>query len=150
MAVDADRWPRDLRVFAGLCILWSAVLMMRATFDLSAGGVPLEDVIFGVKFYANEARVTMALQAIIIAAFAIGILRHQRWGLILALLYMAQVVAGHVIFITSNLGVESQRVHVKVAATEAPVVLLIALYVWYRSRPLLRQASADARETTAF
>lgn len=142
MAVDADRWPRDLRIFASLCILWSAVLMMRATFNLSAGGVPLEDVIFGVKFYANEARVTMALQAIIIAAFAIGILRRQRWGLILALLYTAQVVAGHAIFITSNLGVESQRVHVKVAATEAPVVLLIALYVWYRSRPLLRQASA--------
>jgi len=48
-----------------------------------------------VKFYADQARVTMALQAIIIAAFGIGILMHQRWGLILALLYMAQVVAGH-------------------------------------------------------
>ena len=132
-----DRWPRDLQIFASICILWSAVLMTRSIFNLSAGGVPLEDVIFGVKFYADQARLTMALQAIIIAAFGIGILQRQRWGAILALLYMAQVVAGHVIFITSNLGVESQRVHVKIASAESPVVLLIAIYVWYRSRPLL-------------
>jgi uncharacterized membrane protein (UPF0136 family) len=110
--------------------------MMRAIFTLSAGApaTPLEDVIFGVKFYGDEARVTMALQAIVIFAFGIGILMRQRWGAILALLYMAQVVAGHVIFIASNLGVESQRVHVKLATYESPAVLLIALYVWYRSR----------------
>ncbi len=83
----------------------------------------------------------MALQAIIIAAFGIGIVTRQRWGPVLALLYMAQVVAGHVIFIMSNLGVDAQRVHVKIAAIESPVVLLIALYVWYRARPLLRQPS---------
>ena len=139
---SADRWPRDLRIFAGICILWSAVLMTRSIFNLSAGGAPLEDVIFGVKFYADQARVTMALQAIIIAAFGIGILMHQRWGLILALLYMAQVVAGHVIFIASNLGVDSQRIHVKIASIESPVVLLIALYIWYRARPLLRLPTA--------
>jgi hypothetical protein len=137
MADDADRLPRDFGIFAGLCILWSAVLLARSIFNLTAGGVPLEDVIFGVKFHGDEARVTMALQAIIIATFGVGILLRQRWGAILALLYMAQVVAGHVIFITSNLGVESQRVHVKIASAESPVVLLIAIYVWYRSRPLL-------------
>jgi hypothetical protein len=101
-------------------------------------GVQIEDVIFGVKFYGNEARVTMALQAIIIGSFGIGILMRQRWGVILALLYMAQVVAGHVIFITSNLGVESQRPHVKIAAAESPVILFIALYVLYRAVPILR------------
>jgi hypothetical protein len=132
-----DRWPRDLRIFAMLCVVWSAVLLMRSIFNLSAGGVPLEDVVFGVKFYSGEARVTMALQAVIIAAFGIGLLSRRRWGAVLALLYMAQVVAGHVIFITSNLGVESQRVHVKVAAAESPIVLLIALYMLYRARPLL-------------
>lgn len=143
MADDADGLPRDFRIFAGLCIVWSAVLLARSIFNLAAGGVPLEDVIFGVKFHGDEARVTMALQAIIIAAFGIGILLRQRWGAILALLYMAQVVAGHVIFITSNLGVESQRVHVKIASAESPVVLLIAIYVWYRSRPLLRTKSGE-------
>jgi hypothetical protein len=51
---------------------------------------------------------------------------------------MAQVIIGHVIFIASNLGVDSQRIHVKIASIESPVVLLIALYVWYGSRPLLK------------
>jgi hypothetical protein len=141
MARESDNWPLDFRIFAGLCILWAAVLLMRSIFNLSAGGAPLEDVIFGVKFYANHARLTMALQAITIAAFGLGILMRQRWALILALAYMAQVVVGHVIFITSNLGVESQRTHVKIASAEAPVILLIALYVVFRSRPLLRQPS---------
>ena len=141
MAGDGDRWPRDFRIFAGLCILWSLVLFARSIFNLSGGGAQIEDVIFGVKFHGDEARVTMALQAIIIAAFGIGIVTRQRWGPVLALLYMAQVVAGHVIFIMSNLGVDAQRVHVKIAAIESPVVLLIALYVWYRARPLLRQPS---------
>jgi len=139
MAGEINRWPRDFQIFAGVCILWSAVLIARALFNLSAGGAPIEDVIFGVKFHGDEARVTMALQAIIIASFGIGILMRRRWGTILALLYMAQVIIGHVIFITSNLGVDSQRIHVKIASIESPVVLLIALYVWYRANPILRQ-----------
>lgn len=138
----SSRWPRDFRIFAGLCIAWSAFLFARAIFNLSAGGVPLEDVIFGVKFHGNEARLTMALQAIVIAVFGIGILTRQRWGSILAILYMAEVIAGHAIFITSNWSVESQRIHVKIASAESPIVLLIALYVWYRSRALLRQSTA--------
>ena len=143
MARDSEPFTRDFRIFAGLCIVWSVVLFARAVFNLSAGGVPLEDVIFGVKFYGNEARLTMALQAIVIAAFGTGIVMRQRWGSILAILYMAEVIAGHVIFIVSNLGVESQRIHVKIASAEAPVVLLIALYVWYRSRPSLRPMSSQ-------
>src|ERR1700691_4085073 len=103
MADAADRWPGDFRIFAGLCILWSAVLMARSILNLSAGGAPLEDVIFGVKFYGNEARVTMALQAIVIAAFGIGILMRQRWGAIVALFSMAQVLTGHPIFISATL-----------------------------------------------
>ena len=134
MAGERDRWPLDFRIFAGLCVFWSIVLLARSILNLTAGGVPIEDVIFGVKFHGGEARVTMALQAIVIGSFGIGILARERWGAILALLYMAQVVAGHVIFITSNLSVESQRVHVKLATYESPVVLLISLYVWYRSR----------------
>jgi hypothetical protein len=141
--VSADGWPRDLQAFAMASLFWGGFLLVRAIFALRAGApaVPFEDVFLGVKFYADQARLTMALQAIIFAAFAIGILLHQRWGLILALLYMAQVIIAHVIFIASNLGVESQRIHVKIASIESPVVLLIALYVWYRARPLLRQVS---------
>ena len=137
-----DRSPLDFRIFAVLCFLWSMFLFARAIFNLSAGGVPIEDVIFGIKFHGDEARLTMALQAVIIASFGIGILMRQRWGAVLAMLYMAQVIAGHVIFITSNWSVESQRIHVKIASAESPVVLLIAIYVWYRSRQLLRPPSA--------
>jgi hypothetical protein len=137
--VSADGWPRDLQAFAMATLFWGGFLLVRAIFALRAGApaVPFEDVLFGVKFYADQARVTMALQAIVFIAFAIGILMHHRWGLILALLYMAQVIAGHVIFIVSNVGVESQRIHIKIAAIESPIVLLIALYVWYRARPLI-------------
>ena len=135
MSGASDRPPLDFRIFAVLCILWSLFLFARAIFNLSAGGVPIEDVIFGIKFHGNEARLTMALQAIVIASFGIGILMRQRWGAILAMLYMAQVIAGHVIFITSNWSVESQHIHVKIASAESPVVLLIAIYVWYRARP---------------
>jgi hypothetical protein len=141
--VSADGWPRDLQAFAMASLLWGGFLLVRAIFALRAGAtaVPFEDVFLGVKFYGDHARVTMALQAIIFVTFAIGILMHKRWGLILALLYMAQVVIGHVIFIVSNLGVESQRIHVKIASIESPVVLLIALYIWYRARPLLNGTS---------
>ena len=142
MPGESDRYPRDFRIFAGLCIFWSLFLLVRAIFNLSAGGAQLEDVIFGVKFHAGEARLTMALQAIVIATFGIGILMRQRWGSILAILYMAQVIAGHVIFIASNWSVESQAIHVKIASAEAPVVLLIALYVWYRSASVLRRSPA--------
>ena len=142
--VSADGWPRDLQAFAMASLLWGAFIVVRAVFALRAGSpaVPFEDVILGVKFYGDHARLTMALQAIVFTAFSIGILMHHRWALILALLYMAQVIIGHAIFIASNLGVDSQRIHVKIASVESPVVLLIALYVWYRSRPLLRQPSS--------
>jgi hypothetical protein len=138
--VSADGWPRDLQGFAMASLFWGGFILVRAIFALRAGApaIPFEDVFLGVKFYADQARVTMALQAVVFISFAIGILLHHRWGLVLALLYLAQVIAGHVIFIASNLGVESQRIHVKIAAVEGPVVLLIALYVAYRAVPLLR------------
>jgi len=140
--VSADGWPRDLQAFAMATLFWGGFLLVRAIFALRAGApaVPFEDVFLGVKFYADHARVTMTLQAVIFIAFAVGILMYHRWGLVLALLYMAQVIAGHVIFILSNLGVDSQRIHVKIASIESPVVLLIALYVWYRARPLFRRS----------
>ena len=137
MPPEGNSFSLDFRIFAGLCVAWSLVLFVRAIFDLSGGGMPIEDVLFGIKFHGDQARLTMALQAIVIGAFGIGILMRRRWGLILALLYMAQVVIGHVIFITSNWNVDAQRIHVKIASAESPVVLLIAVYVWYRSRPML-------------
>ena len=82
----------------------------------------------------------MTIQAIALAAFGIGILVHQRWGLILALLYFAEVVISHILFFVTNFSVPSQAVHVEITAIEGPIVFLILLYLWIRSRPLLVQA----------
>jgi hypothetical protein len=81
-----------------LCTLWSAVLIFRVvTRDpFSSQSYPFQDVFLGMKFYGRVAHITMAIQAIIYGALGIGILLHQRWGLILGLLYFAQVVIGHV------------------------------------------------------
>ena len=136
------RWHRDLLVFAGLCTVWSALLIFRVvTRDaLSSQASPFQDVFLGVKFYGRAAHLTMTIQAIIFAAFGIGILAHRRWGLILALLYFAEVVLSHIIFFATNFNVSSQAVHVKITAIEAPIVLAILLYLWIRSRPLLSHA----------
>src|SRR6266481_5229207 len=62
-------------------------------------------------------------------------------GIDSGLLYFAQVVIGHVIFFVTNFNVPSQAVHVKITAIEGPIVFLILLYLWIRSRPLLVHAS---------
>jgi len=136
-----QRWPLDLVIFGGLCALWSLVLLARVIFDVRAGTDPFEDVLLGVKFYGSAARVTMAIQAVTIATFGVGMLTRKRWGLVLALIYMAQVIAGHLVFIARNFAVESQRVHVRIASLEFPVMLLIAFYLWYRGRAVIRGTS---------
>jgi hypothetical protein len=136
-----SRWHRDLLVFALLCTLWSALLIFRVIRDpFSSQAYPFQDVFLGIKFYGHAARITMTVQAIAFAAFGIGILLHQRWGLILALLYFAQVVISHIIFFATNFSVPLQAIHVKITAVEAPIVVVILLYLWIRSRPLLAHA----------
>jgi hypothetical protein len=133
------RWHCDLVVFAALCTLWSALLIFRVVIrdPFSSQASPFQDVFLGVKFYGHAAHITMTIQAAVFAAFGIGILLHQRWGLILGLFYFAEVVLSHIIFFVSNLNVPSQAVHVKITAVEGPIVLVILLYLWIRSRPLL-------------
>jgi hypothetical protein len=126
-------------VFAILCTVWSALLIFRAIRDpFSSPGYPFQDVFLGIKFYGHSAHITMTIQAIAFAAFGIGILLHQRWGLILALFYFAEVVISHIIFFATNYNVPSQAVHVKITGIEGPIVLVILLYLWIRSRPLSR------------
>jgi hypothetical protein len=133
-----SRWYRDLLAFALLCTLWSALLILRVIRDpFSSPSYPFQDVFLGIKFYGHAAHITMTIQAIAFAAFGISILLHQRWGLIVALLYFAQVVISHIIFLATNFNVPSQAIHVKIAAVEAPIVFALLLYLWMRSRPLL-------------
>jgi hypothetical protein len=138
------RWHFDLLAFAALCTLWSALLILRVfTRDpFSSPASPFQDVFLGGKFYSRTAHITMTIQAIVFAAFGIGILLHQRWGLILALFYFAEVVISHVIFFATHLTVPSQAVHVKIRGIEGPIVLVILIYLWIRSRPLLAHTFA--------
>jgi hypothetical protein len=53
----------------------------------------------------------------------------------------ATLFLGHVIFFVTNFNVPSQAVYVKITAIEGPVVFLILLYLWIRSRPLLVHTS---------
>jgi len=144
MAIPAQRrqWPRDLKVCAGICAVWGALLLFRVAFDRGSAANPFQDVFLGVKFYGRPAHITMAIQAAIFLAFSIGILLRQRWALVLGLLYFAQVVLGHVIFFMRNLRVPDQAIHVKITAIEAPIVVGILIYFWLRARPLLKHRSA--------
>ncbi|HUA32696.1 MAG TPA: hypothetical protein VMA09_03780 [Candidatus Binataceae bacterium] len=144
MAIPAQRrqWPRDLKIFAGICVAWGAMLLFRVAFDHGSAANPFQDVFLGVKQYGQAARITMAIQAAIFLAFGIGILMRRRWALLLGLLYFAQVVFGHVIFFVRNVRVPDQAIHVKITAIEAPIVFAILIYFWIRARPLLKHKSA--------
>lgn len=134
------RWHRDLLAFAALCTLWSALLIFRVLIrdPFSSPASPFQDVFLGVKFYGRTAHITMTIQAIVFAALGIGILLHQRWGLILALFYFVEVVISHMIFFATNLDVPSQALHVKITGIEGPIVLVILLYLWIRSKTASR------------
>jgi hypothetical protein len=137
---EGIEWPRDLRIFGALCAAWGVLLLCRVIFASSSA--VFQDVLFGVKFYADIARLTMTIQAAIFIAFGIAILARLRWGLVLGLLYFAQVVIGHLIFIFRNIHVPDQAVHMKIASIEGPVTLAILVYLWIRARPRLRHAPA--------
>jgi hypothetical protein len=140
IAAECPEWPRDLRIFAAICAAWGMLLLCRVLFVSSSA--EFQDVLLGVKFYGNTARLTMTIQAVIFLAFGIAMLTRMQWGLVLGLLYFAQVVIGHVIFIARNIHVPDQAVHAKIASIEGPVTLAILIYLWMRARPMLRHAPA--------
>ena len=57
IAGDAERWPRDLLIFAGLCVVWAAFLAVRAIFNLSGGGAPLQDIVACKGYLVDKAHV---------------------------------------------------------------------------------------------
>lgn len=134
-----DRWPRDLKLFALLCALWAAGLIARLLIDdtMDLSGVPLESVIGGMKFYSSGARAVTLVQAAVFFAVAIGIAWERKYGLALALLYLAQAVMSHLIFMLAYMDDLTQLSKVKDAAAGGMISVLILLYVWIRSRELL-------------
>jgi hypothetical protein len=133
------RFPIDLRIFGAICAVWATALVFRVITQtgIALPGDSFQTVFLGIKFYGLKARTVMLLQAAIYAAIAVGIFQMRRWGLIIALLYMVQVVVAHLVFILSYAKLPGQEVHVKIAAIEGPFMVLILLFLWIRSRDLI-------------
>jgi hypothetical protein len=130
-------WPTDLKIFASLSAVWAVALMARVIAREVIFGTPIQAVIGGMKFYGDGASMVLLIEAAIFATFAIGIATEQRWGLMLALFYLAEVVISHLVFVITYFHDLGESAHVRFAAAEGPAVVLILLYVWIRSRDLL-------------
>ncbi len=132
-------WPRDLKIFALLVSVWGAGLLARVVTHsfMFYSVVDLQAVIGGIKFFGDDAKFVLLGQALIFEAIGIGILAERRWGLVLALAYLTQVVISHLVFVIAYMPNPTETGHVRIAALEGPVAVAILLYVWVRSRAIL-------------
>ena len=146
-------WPFDLRVFAIVAGLWSLCLAISALIPGPVADVdlvdPVETIFAGVRFAGYDARVVLIVQAGIFAAIAVGIFFHRRWGLLLALWYMVEVVMSHLAFVIAYMPIHSEWENVRAVASQGPMVVLITLYLWIRGYDLIfGSPPADARPQT--
>lgn len=142
-------WPYDLRVFAVIAGLWGLCLALSAL--VPAGDVnlvdPIDTIFAGIRFNGDDARVVLIVQAAIFAAIAVGVFLHRRWGLLLALCYMAEVVMSHLAFVIAYLPMRPEWENVRAVASQGPMLVLITLYLWIRACDLIfAPQPADARQ----
>jgi hypothetical protein len=132
-------WPFDLRVFAVMAGLWALCLMVSAMVNLGEFNVvdPIATTFAGVRFHGDDARVVILIEAGIFAAMAHGVFWRRRWGLLLALCYMVQVVMSHLAFVIAYMPIQSEWMNVRAAASQGPALVLITLYLWIRSCDLI-------------
>jgi hypothetical protein len=139
-----SRWPLDIRVFALMALLWGVCLVMRAFAHPGELDVvdPVQAVFGGILFDGDAARVVLIVEAGIFASIAIGVLTEQRWGLLLALCFMAQVVMSHLAFVIAYLPIRFAWATVRETAMQGPMMVLITLYLWIRASDLIFDAPA--------
>ena len=145
-------WPVDLRVFAVVAGLWGLCLAISAF--VSAANVdlvdPIETIFAGVRFNGDDARIVLIVQAAIFAAIAVGVFLHRRWGLLLALCYMAEVVMSHLAFVIAYLPMRPEWENVRAVASQGPMMVLITLYLWIRACDLIfAPQPAEVRQRTS-
>lgn len=143
-------WPFDLRIFAVVAGLWSLCLAISALIPVPVADVelidPIETIFAGVRFAGHDARIVLIVQAGIFAAIGIGVFFHHRWGLLLALCYMVEIVMSHLAFVIAYMPIHSEWENVRTVASQGPMVVLITLYLWIRGYDLIFDAPpADAR-----
>lgn len=140
------QWPFDLRVFAILAGLWAICLVIRALVHPSEIYLvdPHQAVFGGVRFEGDAARIVLIVEAGVFATIAIGVLAQWRWGLLLALCFMAQVVMSNLAFVIAYLPIRSEWMSVQVAASEGPMMVMITLYLWIRATDLIFDGAASS------
>jgi len=127
----------------GLCLALSA-FVSAADVDLVD---PIETIFAGVRFNGDDARVVLIVQAVIFMAIAVGVFFHRRWGLLLALCYMAEVVMSHLAFVIAYLPMRPEWENVRAVASQGPMIVLITLYLWIRAYELIFASQpADTRQ----
>lgn len=133
------KWPFDLRVFAVLAGLWALCLSLSAFVPIGEMDVvdPVETIFAGVRFNGYDARLVLIVESGIFMMIAIGVFAHRRWGLLLALCMMAQVVMSHLAFVIAYLPMRSEWMTVRAVASQGPMMVLITLYLWIRACDLI-------------
>lgn len=124
--------------------LWALCLVLRALVHVSHFDVvdPVETIFAGMRLDGDVARVVLIVEAGIFVAMAIGIFARCRWGLLLALCFMVQVVMSHLAFVIAYLPIRSEWRNVRQVASQGPMMVLIALYLWMRACDLIFDSPA--------
>lgn len=132
-----------------MACIWAVCLVMRAFVHLGEFDVvdPVQAVFGGVLFDGDAARIVLIVEAGIFASIAIGVLTEQRWGLLLALCFMAQVVISHLAFVIAYLPLRSAWITVRSTALQGPMMVLITLYLWIRASDLIFDISGSSRHS---
>ena len=146
------KWPFDLFVFAAMSGLWAVCLMLTVLAHANDVGMvdPLETVFAGVRFDGADTQVVVMIEAGIFAAISIGIFARWSWGLLLALVYMAEVVISHLVFVIAYLPFRLEVMSVRATALQGPMLVMITLYLWIRSHDLIfKTHAADAHALRA-
>ncbi len=138
-------WPLDLKAFAIFAMAWSLFLLAIAIFvegDFMLAD-PLHAIVRATFFNFDNERIVLLLEAVIFGVIGAGILAEQAWAVVFALIYMAQIVAGHLAFAITYLPVRFELSHVRDVATQGPILVLITLYLWIRATDLIFSHSPD-------
>ena len=103
--------------------LWAACLAVSTFVHVGEMEVvdPVVTIFAGVRFSGDDARLVLIVEAGIFAMIALGVFTHRRWGLLLALCYMVQVVMSHLAFVIAYLPFPSEWMHVRAVASEGPI-----------------------------
>ena len=128
--------------------LWAACLAVSTFVHVGEMEVvdPVETIFAGVRFSGDDARLVLIVEAGIFAMIALGVFTHRRWGLLLALCYMVEVVMSHLAFVVAYLPIPVGMDARARSRVRRPDMVLVTLYLWIRACDLIFDSPpADAR-----